>query len=596
MCNFIGFLLLKSGVLLLTQKFISTDDGFIDYGAFVNFASIQERPCAVHNRLICVECVEYVRCQEPHRFCESFQSVSGRNICICGAYRWMHQMVPRRYNMPHRPDLQKIFDLIIKPDFGSLASVKPTAQDSINSFTNWFLQKRYASKKYADDINLYCRGTNGGRGTKHDFVKSTQVLKRKYLNCFKKNVPKDIDRKGRQITRRHSWPSESKTLFNYINETDESNFVIVTKNKQRIRSASLGCNICLDTASCHKICYDMKTEPRRIKCSFKEQNHRTIKRLVCDHPGCGLAFANISSLIQHAKSHLLMKRLAVGMPDTDQYFRRYWPESSSWLSSSQCQPAVVQYRCPVERCDKVFGNLPDLTRHLKMGHTKGNLLRLIDILEGKDDHFRWVGGNFMVVPPFSMPRNVHLEICKFHMSLNKKCPRCQDILRSKGPKPPVKLHQAVELFESVIDCNTTIERKIVFELHDKEKTCFVKLPNFKEIRRAEFQSLCEDSQGKCFAAVSFMFSSTDLKNLSDDAESKLRMIHADKSNEMFLSEDVEWIKISDICGSCYTLSCERETFTISKEMKEPFTCDTSVKFCRYSFKLSNKMLLLSKRS
>ncbi|GMI33703.1 hypothetical protein TeGR_g1735, partial [Tetraparma gracilis] len=95
-----GCPLLNKEVKALVARFDHHNDGWIDYFRFLRFAASHEKPCAVHGRLICADCISFGKCiRHGVVICKKFRpSVSSNNVCKCGAYISAHEMIPEPNN------------------------------------------------------------------------------------------------------------------------------------------------------------------------------------------------------------------------------------------------------------------------------------------------------------------------------------------------------------------------------------------------------------------------------------------------------------------------------------------------------------------
>ena len=91
-----GCPLLKSECSALINRFDHHNDGWIDYHRFLRFASRHEKPCAVHGRLVCAECISYGECiKNGMVVCSKFiPQIASPNVCTCGHYVTAHEMIP----------------------------------------------------------------------------------------------------------------------------------------------------------------------------------------------------------------------------------------------------------------------------------------------------------------------------------------------------------------------------------------------------------------------------------------------------------------------------------------------------------------------
>jgi hypothetical protein len=91
-----GCPLLKSESGSLVKRFDHHNDGYVDYYRFLRFASRHEKPCAIHGRLICADCISFGQCVKHGMvLCSRFDpQLASPNVCKCGHYVSAHEMIP----------------------------------------------------------------------------------------------------------------------------------------------------------------------------------------------------------------------------------------------------------------------------------------------------------------------------------------------------------------------------------------------------------------------------------------------------------------------------------------------------------------------
>jgi len=137
-----GCPLLLTEANALVKRFDFHNDGWVDYNRFLRFARRHEKPCAVHGRLICADCISYGQCIRAgmvlcNKFCAQ---IASPNVCICSHYVTAHEMIPEPNldevyidGVISKEQIDDIFRKEKKPDFEKVSaserSGKPSAAD-----------------------------------------------------------------------------------------------------------------------------------------------------------------------------------------------------------------------------------------------------------------------------------------------------------------------------------------------------------------------------------------------------------------------------------------------------------------------------------
>jgi hypothetical protein len=159
-----GCPLLSQEVKGLISRFDHHNDGWIDYFRFLRFASRHEKPCAIHGRLICADCVSYGKCvRHGLVICKKFKSSSSSpNVCKCGAYISAHEMIPEpnddeEYDTGYisKEQMDNIFKKEKKPDLE-----KPARGGEGIQLKNVINMTRYDIEKERD---MVVRANNNNR-------------------------------------------------------------------------------------------------------------------------------------------------------------------------------------------------------------------------------------------------------------------------------------------------------------------------------------------------------------------------------------------------------------------------------------------------
>ncbi|GMI14663.1 hypothetical protein TrVE_jg1553 [Triparma verrucosa] len=146
-----GCPLLVSEQTALTNRFDHHNDGWIDYHRFLRFAERHQKPCAVHGRLICADCISYGQCVK-HGFviCSKFHpQIASPNVCTCGAYITAHEMVPEpnldeeyAHGVITKDQMDNIFKKEKRPDLEKPARIgKGKTLNEVLNLTRYDIEK-----------------------------------------------------------------------------------------------------------------------------------------------------------------------------------------------------------------------------------------------------------------------------------------------------------------------------------------------------------------------------------------------------------------------------------------------------------------------
>jgi len=164
-----GCPLLKSESGALLKRFDHHNDGWIDYHRFLRFASRHEKPCAVHGRLICANCISYGQCVKHGMVvCSRFvPQLASPTVCTCGHYVSAHEMIPEP-NLDEdyangtltKAQMDVIFKKEKKPDLEKPARSGDGMEiGEVLSLTRYQIEKEMARVRKADPTAL----TNTGK-------------------------------------------------------------------------------------------------------------------------------------------------------------------------------------------------------------------------------------------------------------------------------------------------------------------------------------------------------------------------------------------------------------------------------------------------
>ena len=80
----------------------------------------------------------------------------------------------------------------------------------------------------------------------------------------------------------------------------------------------------------------------------------------------------------------------MAVPLADQYMNKYWPSISPW-KTSELRPRTMpisKFQCPHKGCPKNFGEMKQLAKHMRCGHTLFEIRKLgIPSVSGVE----WIG-------------------------------------------------------------------------------------------------------------------------------------------------------------------------------------------------------------
>ena len=269
-----------------------------------------------------------------------------------------------------------------------------------------------------------------------------------------------------------------------------------------------------------------------------------------------------NSVKQHQKQHELRARLGVATPKTDQYLLSVFPKDVPWKKYpiNKIEANAAPYICPIEGCNKTYPHPDQVKRHMLMGHSKGEVQAFITKNIKKEALSVEFYGNFRLVPPFSPPAGVPTLLCPHHAPCNVKCPICLDVIKAKGPVPPIKFYQSAK---ALITDVSNSKVAITFDVNESERGALIyPRTGKKKLKHTVLKALCVDTLGNNFAALCCFYTYAEMKNLGFAEWSKLGSDAIDRDNELFQETEVTWVRLESLKGSCYTLCCERDEVSI----------------------------------
>lgn len=152
-------------------------------------------------------------------------------------------------------------------------------------------------------------------------------------------------------------------------------------------------------------------------------------------------FADYNGCKKHQAVHAKRLRLETETPVTDQFLSRFWPADSPWRPNGELSAPTDKgmhgYECPIPTCLSNFGSRDDLRRHLRLGHSRFEILRALGPADGGVE---WVG-MYHLVPPFAFPKGAPATpLCPRHDVHKSRCLFCGDVAlyAETGPCPPIK--------------------------------------------------------------------------------------------------------------------------------------------------------------
>jgi len=313
-----------------------------------------------------------------------------------------------------------------------------------------------------------------------------------------------------------------------------------------------------------KSAHTLKVLPRPVDEPIVAQPQRTAMGYICGHPGCGHVFSSLQAAELHQKQHKLRNRLAIPTPQIDQFLLSYWPKDIPWKKApfNKLNTSTAPFICPIEGCIKTYPDAESVKKHMRMGHSKGELMKFMakvnseySVGKGKPV-VEWIG-KFKLVPPFAPPPNVSVILCPHHAPCNVKCPMCLDVIRANGPVPPMKFYQSVKAVISLEESGRNNLINMTFDVNEFERSPLVREPATGKVKHTQLKALCCDAMGRNFANVSFFWTFNEVKQLGfhdfvNDA--------VDKDHELYMEMESNWIKLEDIVGASYTICCGRDEF------------------------------------
>lgn len=330
----------------------------------------------------------------------------------------------------------------------------------------------------------------------------------------------------------------------------------------------------------------IKKLPRPVPDDIIVQPQRTVKGFICGFPGCGQVFMSATSVKAHQKQHELRSRLGVSTPMTDQYLQSVFPNDIPWkVSKNKIVGNAAPYVCPVEGCSKTYPTPEAVKKHILMGHSKSDVQKFITKNLKKQQLAVEFFGNFRLVPPFAPPDGVPTLLCPHHAPCNTKCPICMDVIKARGPVPPIKFYQSAK---AILANEHKEKMAVTFDVNEFERGPLI-YPRHggKKLKYTQLKALCQDTLGHNFAAICSFYTYSELKNMGFSAWSSFGADALDRDNELFQETEVTWVRLESLKGSCYTLCCERDEYKKRRLMgelpKEAGGGKREAKFCRYTF-------------
>jgi len=195
------------------------------------------------------------------------------------------------------------------------------------------------------------------------------------------------------------------TLRDYFKQSknhDETTDALTTKFPTKlIRRGSESDLRPMSMQNLFKSAHTLKVLPKPDTEMIVKQPQRSAMKFICGHPGCGQVFSSKQTAEMHQKQHKLRNRLAVPTPQIDQFLNSYWPKDIPWNKGAFVKlntgPATIV--CPMKGCRKTFNDPEAVKKHMRMGHSKGELLAFVEKAskETQDNtpHVEWIG-NFKV--------------------------------------------------------------------------------------------------------------------------------------------------------------------------------------------------------
>ena len=313
----------------------------------------------------------------------------------------------------------------------------------------------------------------------------------------------------------------------------------------------------------------MASAPQERPIKIDRVHTRTTKPFVCDHPGCGAAFADPRIAALHQKEeHTGAPRTVAKAKRLDQLLKPFWPKKVPWLHSwSSSARKKAQ-----ETSDHGKRYVSALTGKRFLQHKEARAeLQYFKRFEFKapypepDERYTIIGAT-MHVPPGAAPARAQIHICKKHWPNKKvpsKCLRCRAVKEMLQPRLPCMFFNKFRAKIAVIDeTGEESTDDIVFSTDSDASMLPMVLTELGESTPVEIVALARDCTNQYWISFSRFW---DVHSL-ERAEYKTKSDFMGKY-ELLKETESKWAKLDAIIGTCFVIDCSRSEFRDRKKRK-----------------------------